>query len=121
TVAPGISIGAPSVALTSGGPVSYEVTYAGASSITLASDDVSLVPTGSASASVAISGSGSASRTVTLSNITGDGNLSIVLAAGTASDGAGNLAGVAGPSASVTVDNTGPGVSIGEPSVQDTR
>jgi len=50
-----------------------------------------------------VTGAG-ASWTVTLSGITGQGTLSISIAAGTASDLAGNLAPAAGPSPAITVD-----------------
>ena len=43
---------------------------------------------------------------MTLSGITGDGTLGITIAAGTATDSAGNSAPGAGPSATFTVDNT---------------
>ena len=48
----------------------------------------------------------------TISGITGDGSLGISLAAGTASDLAGNTALAAGPSTTFTVDNTPPAVAI---------
>ena len=117
--APGIVIGSPSVSLTAGGPVSFTITYSDAnfSSATLGSGDVTVNSTGSASAgSVNVTGSGT-TRTVTLSGITGDGTLGISVAAGTASDTAGNLAGAVGPSTTFTVDNTAPGIVISTPSV----
>src|SRR6185503_18232654 len=64
-----------------------------------------------ATGTVGVSGSGS-TRTVTISGITGNGTLGISIAAGTASDTAGNLAPAAGPSGIFTVDNTAPAVSI---------
>ena len=106
--APTISIGSPSASLTKSGPVSYTVTYSGENSITLSSGNITVNSTGSASAgSVNVSGSGS-TRTVQLSSITGDGTLGISIAAGTASDTAGNTAAAAGPSTTFTVDNTAP-------------
>ena len=115
--APTISIGAPSAAYVAGGPVTYTVTYADAnfSSSDLALANISLDPTGTANGTVAVSGSG-LTYTVTVSNITGDGSLGISIAAGTASDLAGNLAPAAGPSGTFIVDNTAPTVSIGAPS-----
>ncbi|MFO0799159.1 MAG: Ig-like domain-containing protein [Gemmataceae bacterium] len=106
--APTVVIGAPSVSLTAGGPVTFTVTYSGADAITLAPGDVTLNATG-VSATVGVSGSGN-TRTVTLTGITGNGSLGISLAAGTASDNAGNTAPAAGPSATVEVDNTPPTV-----------
>ncbi len=109
TTAPSISVGAPSVSLTQGGPVTYTVTYADTnfSASTLSTGNITLNSTGSASASIGVSGSG-ATRTVTLSSITGDGTLGITIAAGTASDTAGNTAASSGASSTFTVDNTAP-------------
>ena len=118
--APGVTIGAPSPAVTQSGPVSYTVTYTGASGVTLANSDVSLIVNGTANATVNVSGSGTASRTVTLSSITGQGSLSIAIAAGTAVDAAGNGAGEAGPSTAVTIDSAGPEITIGAPDVSET-
>jgi hypothetical protein len=115
--APTVAIGSPSATITAGGPVAYTVTYSDLNfnSSTLAAGNITLNTTGTATASVAVSGSG-ATRTVTLSGITGDGTLGISIAAGTATDTAGNLAPAAGPSATFTVDNTAPTVAIGSPS-----
>jgi hypothetical protein len=109
TTAPSVSIGAPSVALTRTGPVTYTVTYADTNSpvSTLSTGNITLNTTGNANATVGVSGSGT-TRTVTLSSITGDGTLGISIAAGTASDSAGNTAPAAGPSTTFTVDNTAP-------------
>lgn len=107
---PEISIDSPSVEMTTSGPVTYTVTYDDASSVTLTSSDITLNKTGTANGTVAVSGSGNSSRTVTISNITGDGTLGISVAAGTAGDNAGNLADAAGPSATFVVDNTAPSV-----------
>src|SRR5204862_271937 len=59
---------------------------------------------------VGVSGTGT-TRTVTLSSLTGNGTLGISIAAGTATDTAGNTAPAAGPSATFTVDNAGPTIS----------
>src|SRR5437870_5851269 len=59
-------------------------------------------------------------RTVTISGITGNGTLGISIAAGTASDTAGNLAPAAGPSGTFTVDNTTPTINISAPSASVT-
>lgn len=114
---PTITIGNPSVATTSSGPVTYTVTYGGANSIGLTTSNVTLNKTGTANGTVSVSGSGSASRNVTISSITGDGTLGISIAAATASDAAGNAAPSAGPSSTVTVDNSPLGITIGAPSV----
>jgi len=107
-VAPTVSIGPPSTSITKAGPVSYEITYSGADAVTLAVVDVTLNKTGTADATVAVSGTGVTSRTVTISNITGDGTLGISIDAATARDNAGNNAPAAGPSDTFVVDNTPP-------------
>jgi hypothetical protein len=112
--APGVAISAPSVSTTSAGPVDYTVTYTGAAAVTLAVGDVSLNATGTATGTIGLSGSGS-SRTVTISGITGNGTLGISIAAGTATDTAGNAAAATGPSATFTASNV-PSISIGAPS-----
>lgn len=113
---PSVTIGAPSTASTKTGPVTYTITYANAASITLSSSDVTLNQTGTAFGTVAVSGTGTTTRTVTISNITGDGTLGISIAAGTAVDAGGKPAHEAGPSVTFDVDRTPPTVSIGAPS-----
>ena len=113
---PTVTIGAPSASLTRNGPVTYAITYADThfSTSTLTPGDITLNRTGTANATVGVTGAG-ATRTVTLSSITGDGALGISLAAGTASDLAGNAAPAVGPSATFTVDNTAPTLVISTP------
>ena len=118
---PGIAIGPPSAPVTRSGPVSYTVTYTGASGITLADTDLLLTTTGTAGASVAVSGSETTTRTVTFTSATGDGEIGFSIQPGTAVDLAGNVAGAGGPSQSFTVDNTPPGVQLGTPSPDITR
>ncbi len=107
--APTLAIGSPSASLTRSGPVTWQVTYADANfaSASLAAGDLTLGSTGTATGTLAVSGSGT-TRTVTLSDISGDGTLGISIAAGTGADTAGNTAPAAGPSVAVTVDNTPP-------------
>ena len=116
--APTIAISAPSLSATNTGPVTYTVTYADANfnSSTLANGDITLNATGTATGTPVVSGSG-LTRTVTISGITGEGTLGISIAAGTATDLAGNAAPAAGPSTTFTVDNTAPTISISAPSV----
>jgi uncharacterized delta-60 repeat protein len=115
TSAPTVSIGAPSATFTNIGPVTYTVTYTGASAVSLdnsnADDNVTLITTGNAAGTVAVSGTGSSTRNVTISGITGNGTLGISLASGTATDEAGNLAASVGPSATFVVDNVAPTTS----------
>ena len=120
--APTVSISAPSAnVVNAAGSIDYVVTYAGASSVTLAAGDVSLNTTGGASCSVAVTGAGAVSRTVTLSSCSGNGTVGISLAASTASDAIGNLAASAGPSTPFTVDTATPGIALGAPSVSVAR
>ena len=114
---PTVTISPPSTNLTASSAVSYTVSYsdANATTVSLSANDVTLNKTGNASGTVSVSGTGS-TRTVTVSNITGDGSLGISTAAGTASDRAGNLAAVAGPSGTFKADNTVPTVTISAPS-----
>ena len=86
TLRPSASIGAPSVSLTSAGPVTFTVTYTGANIITLAAADVTINPTGTATGTAAVTGSGSVTRTVTISGVSGNGTLGISLPAGTATE-----------------------------------
>ena len=95
----------------------FTVTYSDTNfdTSTLASGNITLNKTGTAdAATITISGSGN-TRTVTLSDISGSGTLGISIAAGTASDTAGNTAPAAGPSSTfivcagdaITVTDTG--------------
>jgi len=86
------SISPPSVSQTVTGPVSYTVTYTGVANITLSPSDVTLIAEGSATGTVSVTGSGNTTRTITISDITGDGRLTITVAAGTADAGEGHLA-----------------------------
>ena len=113
TTPPVAVIGAPSATVTKAGPVTYTVTYTDADAVTLAAGNVTLVKTGTADGTIAVSGTENITRTVTISGITGDGTLGISIAAGTASDLAGNQAIAVGPSATFIVDNTPPVVNPG--------
>ena len=117
---PTISISAPSTSITTGGPVTYTVSYTGADAVLLSSGHITLNKTGTANGNVSVSGTGTASRTVTISSIMGTGTLGISIAAASANDTAGNTAPAAGPSATFEVDNTAPSVSIGVPSASST-
>ena len=96
---PSISIGPPSVGMTKNGPVEYDVIYTGEDIVTLAPGDITLDVTGDVTATVSIL----PAYTVELSNITGTGTLGFTVAAGTASDAAGNLCGPASTAIPVTV------------------
>ncbi|MDB6026339.1 MAG: hypothetical protein JWM68_2562, partial [Verrucomicrobiales bacterium] len=87
TTSPTISISSPSANVTGAGAVTYTVTYADANfnSSTLVTNNITLNATGTANGAMAVSGSGT-NRTVTISSITGNGTLGILIASGTASD-----------------------------------
>jgi autotransporter-associated beta strand protein len=109
SIAPTISISAPSALTTTVGPVTYTVTYVDTNfnSSTLAVGNITLNKTGSADGTIGVTGLG-LTPTVTISSITGYGTLGISIAAGTASDLAGNLAPAAGPSDTFTLNNPVP-------------
>ena len=95
---PAATLSAPSETVTTNGPVSFTVTYVGASLVNLTPSDVILNTSHSITGLISVTGSGLTTRTVTLSNISGVGSLGISLRANTARDTAGNLAPAAGPS-----------------------
>lgn len=111
--APGVAIGPPSRSFTFTGPVTYTVSYSNASSVTLAPSHITLNRTGSANGDVSVSGTGTTARTVSISDITGEGTLGISLAAGTASS-SGGPAPAAGPSAAFNVYSSSSAVSVGQ-------
>ena len=118
TTAPTITIGSPSAAYAnSAAQVTYTVTYADANfnTSTLTKSNITLNTTNTATGAVSVSGSGT-SYVVTVSGITGDGTLGISIAAGTASDLAGNLAPASAASGTFVVDTTAPTITIGSPS-----
>ena len=109
-IEPGIEIGAPVPAIVkNGGIVTYTVTYTSADSVTLIPGNVSI--TGSLGAlGISVEGTGTTTRSVevTAGGIEGNGSISIV--SGTASDTAGNSA-LSASSSTFTVDNTPPTLS----------
>jgi hypothetical protein len=119
---PTVTLSGPSAPLTAGGPISYTVTYAdenfNASNLSVV--DVTLNHTGTANGTVSVSSGTGLTRTVTISDVTGDGTLGIFVAAGTASDTAGNLAPAPVPSDTFVVDNTAPTISVSSPSASVT-
>jgi hypothetical protein len=84
-VPPTVTISGPSSTSTNSGPVSYEVSFAGANMYSFAVSDVTLQATGTATGSVVVNGSGPLFA-VEISAITGNGALGISVAAGAASD-----------------------------------
>lgn len=89
---PTISVSSPSLNSTGSTPVTYTVTYADTNFYlsSLSAGNIILNKTGTAQCSKTVSGNG-LTRTVTLSNITGNGTIGISIAAHTGSDWAGNF------------------------------
>ncbi len=108
------AIGVPSATkVKSGATVSYVVSYSGADSVTLATGNVTLNRSGTANGQISVGGSGTTSRTVTISNISGDGTLGITVAAGTATAASGAISATSsGASATCTVDSTAPTLTV---------
>ncbi len=111
-----VSIGSPSKTVTNKGPVSFPVTYNDKDGLsitsTLNTTDVHLVATGTATGTLSFDGSSGANRTVTISNISGDGTLAITIDANSAVDTGANFAAAVGPSTTFLVDNTAPTSSV---------
>jgi len=116
---PTVAISAPSQSFAkTGNTVTYTITYTDTTlqNVTLTAANVTLITSGSAKGTVQVSGTGN-TRTVTITNITGDGTLGISIKAGTAIDAIGQKAPAAGPSQKFVVDNTAPKLTIGAPVV----
>lgn len=95
--------------------IEWTVTYSGADTVTLSSTDVTLGGTATAGCAKSISGSGTTSRTVSVTGCTGNGTLTISIAANSAQDNAGNTSLAAGPSTSATIDNVAPSIAVSNP------
>ena len=131
TLGPSLMVGGPSVAATQTGPISFNLHYGAGAQVGLLLSDVNTfallkpnvavlgegrtavqktfpISTATASGIVSISGSGNAVRTVTVSEITGDGYLGIAIIGGTAVDASGNPAESAISTELCHVDNTAP-------------
>jgi hypothetical protein len=114
--APTVVLGEPSVALAKASTtIDIPVNYAGESSITLTSTDVQLVGA-STGCTKSILGTSGSTRTIRLNGCSGDGSLQVRVAAGSAQDSASNSAAQSGLSTAVTMDNSGPTISIASPS-----
>ncbi len=110
---PSVTIGAPSLAITSSGPVDFPVAVFFASTVNLTNGDVSLNTTGTAAGTINVTNGSTNNPTVTISAISGDGTIGISIAAGVAADSAlptPNVNPAVGPSATFKVDNTAPKV-----------
>ncbi len=123
-IAPAIQISAPSRPYTSSNTVSYTVTYSDSNllstTLTTANVTVNPLPPGFVSGTTLVTSNSPTMYTVAVTNITGNGQLSITIAAGTARDIAGNFSAATNSSA-FTVDNINPSVTVGPPSVPFTN
>jgi hypothetical protein len=106
TAPPTIAVSDPSSAIAGSSPVTYTITYDDPNfdASTLSASDITVNHTGSADGVVSVSGRGQI-WTVTISNLTGFGTLSISVAAGTARDLAGNLSRAVDTTQSFIVDS----------------
>ncbi|MBI1317328.1 MAG: hypothetical protein GC168_00075 [Candidatus Hydrogenedens sp.] len=106
---PGVDIGAPTGSpVNSGGTATFPITVTGSDSVSLVSGNVTINHSGTAGGSVSVLDGATTSPAVEVTGVTGDGSYTIGIAAGIASDVAGNNSPASGPSAAVTVDNTDP-------------
>jgi hypothetical protein len=118
-----VDISAPSAThANSTATVVYTLTYTDANlaTVTLSNADITVNGNG-ASATHNVVPVNATTFEVHLTNITGDGTIGISVAAGTATDVAGNSAAAAGPSQVFIADNTKPVVTIGAPNVATTK
>ena len=82
----------------------YALTISGADTVNLTVSDISWDTSGTASCSKTLNDDGLGNRSVTLSSCSGSGSVGISIAAGAASDLAGNLSAAAGSSTQIGVD-----------------
>jgi hypothetical protein len=104
SVAPTMQVSAPSPTVTFTGPVTYTVTYTNAEAVTLSQLDVSLAATGGVTGAKSVMMAKAESTQVWLvivSDISGQGTLSISIPEGTGTDAAGNLAPASGQTVAV--------------------
>lgn len=116
TVAPTVTLGAPSLTETRSGPVTLAVTTEPQAILQLTPERVVLEATGTAAATVEAT-----ANSVRLTTITGDGTLRVGLATGAARDAAGNPSPATALSAAIRVDNTPPAIVLSGPDVARTR
>lgn len=91
TFPPQILVSSPSLPVTGGEDVTYQITYENADSVFLNSDHIGLQLTGSASADYSIINGNTSNPTITFSNIHGAGKIGFSISPGSSIDEAGNL------------------------------
>jgi hypothetical protein len=115
-----INLSPPSHEAVQSGSVSYTISYPNATSVSLDASDISLVTSGTATGTASVVNTGVPNeRRITLSNISGDGQISILVAAATAQYGSLQAPPV-NESIPFRVDNTPPALSISGPSATET-
>jgi hypothetical protein len=117
---PGVTFNNPSIGnINSSGTFYIDVSYSNSQSITLNSTDVSFNYSALANSCVVHSITDPAptsnTRRIRIKNCQGDGTVNISLAANTAQSPSSVQALAAGPSAAVSIDNTAPSISMGNP------
>ncbi len=97
----------------------FNLSYSDYTTVNLLNFHVSAVTSGSVSGctSPSISGGGTGVPSISISGCTGEGTLKLQISSGSAMDLVGNLAPALGLSSAVTIDNTGPAISLSAPSV----
>jgi hypothetical protein len=92
--------------------VTFPVEFTGADSVNLTAGNVTINHNGTAGGSVNIIDGNTAMPSVEVSGVTGDGSFTIGVAAGVASDAAGNTSAAPVDSVTVQTDNTAPTVTV---------
>ncbi len=113
-ISPILVIDAPSESQTASGPVSFNLTFTDADTVSLTAEMVTLVTTNDVTGVVSVANGDTATPTVIVSSIAGNGEFSLLIAEGAATDTAGNLS-LSGESAVVTVFNNHAPVISGTP------
>lgn len=109
TTRPAVTFNAPTGGpINSSGTAVFPVTISGANTINLAAGNVTINRTGATGGGAAVLNGTTSAPSVQVTGVSGDGSITISIAAGIASDTAGNTSLAVGPSASVSVDNTAP-------------
>jgi len=106
TTVPTITIGQPSKLITNNEPVSYALTYNGATTVNLSVSDIILNTTKSANGTITVENGTTTTPTIIIKDIRGIGTIGISIKPGTSSDLVGNLDLGAGPSAVFTLNSS---------------
>ncbi|MBC87227.1 MAG: hypothetical protein CL677_08615, partial [Bdellovibrionaceae bacterium] len=92
----------------------FSVAITGSSTVNLTAGDITVNNSGGGPCDTPVISNGTtATPSVTLTNCTGDGDVSITVGAGIAEDASSNPSAASAASSAITVDNTAPTVSVG--------